>query len=79
MSTRPELQVNIAQVVLDRFGGKIPQMAEMTGHTQHRIHGWIKCGTIHDAYRPGLLESAKRYGIPHTRYDYIAHLPDIAA
>lgn len=79
MSSRPDLSVNIAQVVLDRFGGNIARMAEMTGHTQPRIHGWIKSGTIHDAWRPGLLEAAKRHGVPHTPWDYIAHLADLAA
>lgn len=79
MKTKPELTTNIAQTVLDRFGGSIPRMAEITGHPAPRIHRWIQSGTIHDRYRPGLLESAKKAGIPHTPWDYIAHLADIAA
>lgn len=74
----PPLIYNIAQPIVEKFGGR-QRMSELTGHPYTRIDGWIRGGTIHDRYRPGLLAVAKANNIPHTPWDYIAHLVNEAA
>jgi hypothetical protein len=64
---------NIAGPIIDKFGGD-DRCAELTGYPIARIRGWRRVGQIHDKYRPFLLHIAAVNGVPHTPWDYIAHL-----
>lgn len=78
MKTPPEISYDIAGPIIAKFGGK-SDMSRITGHSYGRIDGWEKSGTIPERYRFGLLAIAKREGIPHTPWDYIAYLVDLPA
>lgn len=64
---------DIATPIVEKFGGDA-RMSELTGHPVKRIEGWRRIGYIGEEYRPWLLAVARQQGIPHTPWDYIAHL-----
>jgi len=71
MSDEPK--IDIARPIVDKFGG-INAMSKDTGIPYGRIQGWLQSGTIPDKWRADVLAHAHRLGIPHTPWDYIAHL-----
>jgi hypothetical protein len=72
----PEIVVRTAPPIIEKFGG-VQKMSDITGHPYGRIDGWLRGGVIPEKYRYHLLVIAKREGIAHTPWDYIAHLVDI--
>lgn len=72
----PEIDFDVAAPIIAKFGGRAA-MSRITNHPYGRIDGWAKSGTIPERYRYGLLVIAKREGIPHTAWDYIAYLADL--
>ena len=76
MSDQPTQDFDVAGPIITKFGG-VNGMSKDTGMPYGRIDGWAKAKNIPERWRPVVLRHAKRLGVPHTPWDYIAHLVTI--
>jgi hypothetical protein len=78
METEKPLYADVARVIVEKFGGA-KKLGSMLGIAASTIGVWVKSGDIPEKYRADLIRLAKKHGVPHTPFDYVAYLAPLAA